>query len=78
MIIIIMIISRSSSGIPDFLSCIPESRFHEKKFSSAKVKISRIPVSVFPYMGRYLVMLSPTTIQKVHVLLISYRFVVCC
>ena len=47
-------------GIPDSDSCIPDSKaqdsgFHKQKFPRFRIlhaKISRIPESGFPYMGR--------------------------
>ena len=48
-------------GIPDSDSCIPDSKaqdsgFHKQKFPRFRIlhaKISRIPESGFPYMGRF-------------------------
>ena len=40
------------SRIPDSLSCILDSKAQDSGFRIPKAKISRIPVSGFPYKGR--------------------------
>ena len=39
------------SGIPDSLSCIPNSKVHDSRFRIPKAEISRIPESGFAYLG---------------------------
>ena len=51
------------SGIPDFYTCIPDSKAHDSGFHKQKLprfripnaKISQIPESGFLYMGREMV-----------------------
>ena len=40
------------SGIPDSLRCIPDSKAQDSGFRIPQAKISRIPESILPYMGR--------------------------
>ena len=39
------------SGIPDSLSCIPDSKVQDFRFRISKAEISRIPESGFAYLG---------------------------